>query len=86
MASSTKKYSSDFKVKVALKAIKGQKTIKEMSSRIKCILRTSLDGRSKGWMNCHRSLHVQALSEPRVSPGARLCLHVKYEESYIKDY
>jgi transposase len=32
MASSPKKYSSDFKVKVALEAIKGQKTINEISS------------------------------------------------------
>lgn len=32
MASSPKKYSSDFKVKVALDAIKGQKTLNEISS------------------------------------------------------
>ena len=32
MASSPKKYSSDFKAKVALEAIKGQKTINEISS------------------------------------------------------
>jgi transposase len=32
MAASPKKYSSDFKVKVALEAIKGQKTINEISS------------------------------------------------------
>lgn len=32
MASSPKKYSSDFKVKVALEAIKGQKTLNEISS------------------------------------------------------
>ena len=32
MASSPKKYSSDFKAKVALEAIKGQKTLNEISS------------------------------------------------------
>jgi transposase len=32
MTSSPKKYSSDFKAKVALEAIKGQKTINEISS------------------------------------------------------
>jgi transposase-like protein len=32
MASSPKKYSNEFKVKVALEAIKGQKTINEISS------------------------------------------------------
>lgn len=32
MTSSPKKYSSDFKVKVALEAIKGQKTLNEISS------------------------------------------------------
>ena len=32
MASSPKKYSSDFKVKVALEAIKGQKTLNEIAS------------------------------------------------------
>jgi putative transposase len=32
MTSSPKKYSSDFKVKVALEAIKGQKTMNEISS------------------------------------------------------
>lgn len=32
MASSPKKYSSDFKAKVALEAIKGQKTLNELSS------------------------------------------------------
>ena len=32
MASSPKKYNSDFKVKVALEAIKGQKTLNEISS------------------------------------------------------
>jgi transposase len=32
VASSPKKYSSDFKVKVALEAIKGQKTLNEISS------------------------------------------------------
>lgn len=32
MASSPKKYSSNFKAKVALEAIKGQKTINEISS------------------------------------------------------
>ena len=32
MASSPKKYSSDFKAKVALEAIKGQKTINDISS------------------------------------------------------
>ena len=32
MAASPKKYSSDFKVKVALEAIKGQKTVNEISS------------------------------------------------------
>lgn len=32
MASSPKKYSSDFKAKVALEAIRGQKTINEISS------------------------------------------------------
>jgi transposase-like protein len=32
MASSPKKYSSDFKAKVALEAIKGQKTINKISS------------------------------------------------------
>ena len=32
MASSPKKYSSDFKAKVALEAIKGRKTINEISS------------------------------------------------------
>jgi transposase-like protein len=67
MASSPKKYSSDFKAKVALEAIKGQKTINEISSEYG-VHSTQITqvARSKHSMNCRRSLHDQDRSEPKV--------------------
>jgi transposase len=67
MASSPKKYSSDFKAKVALEAIKRQKTINEISSEYG-VHSTQITqvARSKFSMNFQRSSHDQDLNEQRM--------------------
>ncbi|GHO78205.1 hypothetical protein KSD_59760 [Ktedonobacter sp. SOSP1-85] len=73
MASSPKKYSSDFKVKVALEAIKGQKTLNEISSEygVHTTQITQWKKQMRG-SNCHRSSHVTAMSEPRAKKPSSL--------------